>query len=78
MERVREAIEDEYASDRYETLDGVRIEFDDGWILIRASGTQPLIRLTAEAHDEERADELLELADGLVSGQPPADGRDRR
>ena len=78
MERVRETIEDEYASDRYETLDGVRLEFDDGWILIRASGTQPLIRLTAEAHGEERADELLELADGLVSGQLPADGRDRR
>lgn len=57
------------ATDRFETveqLDGVRIETDSGWLLIRASGTQPLIRLTAEARDETRTEELLGIASSLV------------
>ena len=41
------------------TIDGVRATTDEGWFLVRASGTQPLIRLTAEARDEERAESLL-------------------
>jgi phosphoglucosamine mutase len=45
----------------------VRVETDDGWFLVRASGTQPLVRLTAEARSEERADELLAEARGLLS-----------
>jgi phosphoglucosamine mutase len=40
------------------TLDGVRIDTGDGWVLLRASGTQPLIRLTAEAREADRAAEL--------------------
>ena len=37
------------------TIDGLRLAFRDGWLLIRASGTEPKIRLTAEAKTEERA-----------------------
>lgn len=48
------------------TLDGVRVETDEGWFLIRASGTQPLVRVTAEAREETRAEELLAEAEGLV------------
>ncbi|EMA65311.1 phosphoglucosamine mutase [Halorubrum aidingense JCM 13560] len=48
-------------------IDGVRVGVDDGWFLLRASGTQPLIRLTAEARDPERADEILAAARDLVA-----------
>lgn len=34
------------------TLDGVRVNLDKGWVLIRASNTSPMIRLTAEASSE--------------------------
>ena len=40
------------------TIDGVRLAFRDGWLLIRASGTEPKIRITAEAKTEERAQGL--------------------
>jgi len=36
------------------TIDGVRIRFDDGWALLRASNTQPVLVLRFEAADEER------------------------
>jgi phosphoglucosamine mutase len=43
--------------------DGIRLSFTDGWLLVRPSGTEPKIRLTAEAKTEARARRLFE--DGL-------------
>jgi phosphoglucosamine mutase len=59
-ERVLEAYDD------VETMDGVRVGTDNGWFLVRASGTESLIRVTAEARDRDRAEELLEQALELV------------
>ena len=60
MERVREEILAEY--DSVTTLDGVRVDLGDAWFLLRASGTQPLVRVTAEAREERRADDVLATA----------------
>jgi phosphomannomutase/phosphoglucomutase len=42
-----------------DTTDGVKIRYDDGWVLIRPSGTEPIIRVFAESKTEERAKELM-------------------
>ena len=47
-------------------IDGIRIENDDWWILFRPSGTEPIMRITLEAHTEEKAKELMEKAEKLV------------
>ncbi|WP_297070666.1 phosphoglucosamine mutase [Thermococcus sp.] len=47
-------------------IDGVRIENDEWWILFRPSGTEPIMRITLEAHTEERAKELMGKAEKLV------------
>ena len=41
------------------SLDGVRLELDDAWVLLRPSGTEPVIRVTAEARSVERAEALV-------------------
>lgn len=43
------------------TIDGVRLDFDDGWCIARASGTEDYIRIFGEAKNEKRAKELVEL-----------------
>ncbi|WP_276273290.1 phosphoglucosamine mutase [Haloarcula litorea] len=67
MDRVREAVTDEYDAGSVRTLDGVRVDLGDAWFLLRASGTQPLVRLTAEARAAERADAVLSTARGLLA-----------
>ncbi len=64
MERVGAAAQQEYES--VETLDGVRVEREDGWFLVRASGTQPLVRMTAEAREESTLEALQAEVRGLV------------
>jgi len=53
----------EYFSSRYDTVtvDGVRIEFEDGWGLVRASNTQPILVLRFEAESEARLGEIRNL-----------------
>jgi phosphoglucosamine mutase len=41
-------------------IDGIKLNFADGWLLVRPSGTEPKIRLTAEAKNEARAHQLYD------------------
>jgi len=42
-----------------DTTDGFKIMFDDGWVLIRASGTEPKFRVYSESNDENIARERM-------------------
>jgi phosphoglucosamine mutase len=57
-----------FASDKINTLDGLRLEFPDSWILIRASGTEPLIRVISESTSQTQTDELISKGKKLVQG----------
>jgi len=54
--RVVEELKDELKKefDRVNEQDGVRVDTDDGWVLIRCSNTSPVIRMTVEARDDEK------------------------
>jgi phosphoglucomutase len=50
-----------------ETIDGIKLDFrNDDWILIRLSGTEPLIRCYAEAGSEKEVDHLLKSVLGKL------------
>lgn len=48
-------------------FDGIRVNFPDAWILIRASNTSPKIRFTVEAKTENRLNELINEFSGLFT-----------
>jgi phosphoglucosamine mutase len=52
--------------ERISTVDGVRLALEDGWILVRASGTEPVVRLTVEGESLKKAREIMEKGVMLV------------
>lgn len=58
-----------YAVSYLETLDGFKYHFGDGeWIMIRASGTEPLLRVYAEAATPEKVADMLAAAKATLLG----------
>jgi phosphomannomutase len=49
-----------FAKERISDVDGVRVDFADGWVHLRASNTEPIIRIIAEAATVERANALCD------------------
>jgi phosphomannomutase len=42
--------------------DGVRLDWSDGWVHVRASGTESMVRVIAEASTQTRAQDLADWA----------------
>lgn len=50
-----------------DTADGLRVDWDFGWVQVRASNTEPIIRVIAEARNESDAIRLCEQVGNLVN-----------
>ena len=48
------------------TVDGYRAQFEDGWFLVRLSGTEPKIRITTESRAEDRLEVLTRRSEEIV------------
>lgn len=59
----------EFADASQDNLDGITIMVDDNtWLNVRASNTEPVLRLNAEAADQATLDTLVQRVTGLISG----------
>ncbi len=47
-------------------IDGIKLNFEDGWVLVRTSGTEPKLRITVEAKTETRLRHLHESSIGVI------------
>jgi len=52
---------------KMDTTDGVKIWYDDGWVLMRPSGTEPIFRIFAEAKNQKRAEELMQEGLNMIT-----------
>ena len=51
-------LEKKYKNEQITTIDGLKIDFEDGWVHLRQSNTEPVIRIYAESKDKAKADAL--------------------
>ena len=55
-------IERAFPTARASRLDGLRLDWEGGWLLVRASNTEPIVRIVAEAADATAVDEAIQRA----------------
>jgi phosphomannomutase len=60
VDAILEAVKKNFAHEEITDIDGVKIDFEDSWVHLRKSNTEPIIRIYSEAHTMERANELAE------------------
>ena len=61
-------IKETYADQQLDELDGVTVDFGNGsWLNVRASNTEPICRLNAEAHDQAELDELVAKVTNIIT-----------
>jgi len=67
VEKIKKKLMEKYENTN--TLDGIRVDFPDSWILIRASNTSPIIRLYLEAKSKEKIDTLAEEYSRMIKNR---------
>jgi phosphomannomutase len=56
-----------FPDSRVDRLDGLRVDWSAGWLLVRASNTEPIVRIVAEAGDEAAVDAAIARAAAAIS-----------
>lgn len=60
VDHVLELVKDKFKDQKIIDIDGVKIEFDQAWVHLRKSNTEPIIRIYAESRDMKSADQLAD------------------
>lgn len=63
FQKLREA----FSEGKFGTLDGLTVDYDNFWFNLRASNTEPVMRLNAEAKTKEQLDELVAKVTAVIS-----------
>jgi phosphomannomutase/phosphoglucomutase len=67
----RLAIDGDFGDGTITTIDGVRVDYPDGWGLIRASNTSPVLSLRFEADGQEALDRIQDVFQAQLAGIDP-------
>jgi phosphomannomutase len=58
-QRTLESLKVAFADRKIDLQDGIRIDSPEGWVHVRASNTEPILRIIAEARDTQTAQQLI-------------------
>ncbi len=59
LDQIGPRLKEKYSQQKVDTQDGVRVDWPDRWVHVRASNTEPIIRVIAEAAQEDQARSLV-------------------
>lgn len=60
------AVAETFGDNKQDTLDGLTVWFDDAWVNVRPSNTEPILRLNAEAKSQDRLDSLVAKVTAII------------
>jgi len=60
VDEILRKVEKSYSGEEISTVDGVKIDFEDHWVHLRKSNTEPIIRIYTEARSQQKADEVAQ------------------
>jgi phosphomannomutase len=55
-----------YENEKIDLVDGVRIDFNESWVQLRKSNTEPIIRIYSEAKNKSEAQNLIKEIESLI------------
>jgi phosphomannomutase len=67
VDAVLLSVQDSFRDERLTTIDGLKIDFDDSWVHLRKSNTEPIIRIYSEGKTPQKAEELAEKVISLIN-----------
>lgn len=67
VDAILKAVEKHYQGEEITTIDGVKIDFADGWVHLRKSNTEPIIRIYSEAATMAEADALADTVKQVIA-----------
>lgn len=67
VSQIKETIKNEFPDHSdFSIIDGIRLSLKNGWILIRASGTEPIVRITVEGESLKVAQDIMDAGVALI------------
>jgi phosphomannomutase len=66
VDKLLKRLENRYANEQLNTIDGLKIDLEDGWIHLRRSNTEPIIRIYTEGSSSVIADNLAKKIQGDI------------
>jgi phosphomannomutase len=60
VDALLKSLTEKYRQEDHTTVDGLKIDFEDSWVHLRKSNTEPIIRIYTEATSAKTADQLAD------------------
>ncbi|WP_424493715.1 phosphoglucosamine mutase [Salinimicrobium sp. GXAS 041] len=60
VDNILKEVEEKYSKEEVSTVDGVKIDFEEHWVHLRKSNTEPIIRIYTEAKSQQEADDVAQ------------------
>lgn len=67
VDAILSAVKERFAGEQITDIDGVKIDFEDSWVHLRKSNTEPIIRIYSEAATMEEADALAQKIKDVIA-----------
>ncbi len=68
VDGILKAVKDHFKDEEVNDIDGVKIDFEDCWVHLRKSNTEPIIRIYSEAENMDKANELADKIKEIIAG----------